>query len=98
MKTPIRESTIESAVVRYARRQGVRCVKLNGMHNRGKADQLLLYKGRVMFMEMKRPGGKPTTLQLKWRDELTREGFESLIIDNIKDGCSAIDQFTKPTP
>jgi hypothetical protein len=98
MKPPIRESTIESAVVRYARRQGVRCVKLNGMHDRGKADQMMLYRGRVMFMEIKRPGGKPTALQLKWQRELTAEGFTSLIIDNIKDGCDAVDNFTTETP
>lgn len=98
MKTPIRESTIESAIVRYARRQGIRCVKLNGMHDRGKADQMMLYRGRVMFMEMKRPGGKPTALQLKWQRELTADGFTSLIIDNIKDGLAAVDQFTMTLP
>jgi hypothetical protein len=94
MKTPIREATIESAVVRYARRQGVRCVKLNGMHNRGKPDQLFLYRGKTVFVEFKRPGGKPTTLQLKWQKDLTTEGFDSFIIDNIKDGIKIIDSLT----
>jgi len=89
----LRESTIENAVVRYAKKHGVRAVKLNGMHNRGKSDQLFLYKGRVLFMELKRTGGKPTPLQLKWQRELIEEGFTSLIIDNIKDGVSAIDDF-----
>ena len=93
--TILRESTIENAVVRYAKKHGVRAVKLNGMHNRGKSDQMFLFKGYVLFAEFKRPGGKPTELQLKWQRELTMEGFTSLIIDNIKDGVSAIDDFIK---
>lgn len=92
----IRESTIENAVVRYAKKQGVRSIKLAGSHDRGKPDRQFLYKGRSMFMEMKRPGGKPTELQLKWQRELTQEGFTSLIIDNIKDGVAAIDHLIKP--
>jgi hypothetical protein len=98
MKNNSRESTIESAVVRYARRQGVRCVKLAGSHDRGKPDRMFLLRNRVMFMELKRPGGKPTALQLKWQEELTAEGFVSLIIDNIKDGCDAVDTFISQTP
>lgn len=92
MKTPPRESAIESAVVRYARRHGVRSIKLGGMHDRGKPDRMFLYKGRVLFMEMKRLGGKPTALQLKWQEDLTEAGFVSLIVDTIKDGMEAIDE------
>jgi len=96
MKPPnLRESTIENAVVRYAKKHGVRSIKLAGSHDRGKPDRVFLYKNRVLFMEMKRQGGKPTELQLKWQRELTLEGFTSLIIDNIKDGMTAIDDFIK---
>lgn len=91
--TTLRESTIENAVVRYAKKHGVRSIKLAGSHDRGKPDRQFLFKGHIIFVEFKRPGGKPTELQLKWQRELTEEGFMSLIIDNIKDGVSAIDDF-----
>jgi len=95
MKPPnLRESTIENAVVRYAKKHGVRSIKLAGSHDRGKPDREFLYKGKILFIEFKRAGAKPTPLQLKWRDELTNEGFTSYIIDNIKDGMNAIDIFT----
>lgn len=90
--TPLRESAIEKAVVGHAKKIGVRSVKLNGPGDRGKADRMFLRDGRVIFIEFKRPGGKPTALQLKWQREMTALGFTSLIVDSIKDGIIEIER------
>ena len=88
----MRESTIEKAVVGYAKEKGCLVIKNAMPGHRGIPDRLFCYKGRVLWMELKRPGEKPTLLQCKWLAQLIDHGFNAVWTDNVAKGIEAIDK------
>ena len=85
------EKQIEKLICAYAKKQGVMSLKLSGPNNRGKPDQMFLYKGQTLFMEMKGEGKKPTKLQLKWLEKFEDQGFGAYWVDNVAEGQDLID-------
>ena len=47
----------------------------------------LLPGGRVVFVEMKAPGQKPTALQLRVHELIRGLGFDVRVIDSVADIC-----------
>lgn len=47
-------------------------------------DRIVLLKGRVWFVEVKRPGKSPTPLQLICHDKLRRLGHAVVVINSIE--------------
>lgn len=86
MTTTLRESAVEKAICAHAKKIGVTMQKQNGVHNRGKADQLAMKDGRAGFLEIKRPGQKPTALQLRYLRQRQEDGFPATWVDNVADG------------
>lgn len=61
----MKESTIESYLVRRCKELGVLCYKFVSPSHRGVPDRLLIFpKGLVTFIELKAPGKRPTALQM----------------------------------
>ncbi len=85
------ESSIERAVVKYAKSKGVLVRKLNGEGERGWPDRMFLYQGKVLFLEFKQPGKKPTPLQEAKIAELCRHGFWADWADSVEEGRRLID-------
>ena len=88
----MKESDVERAICAYARLRGVTTQKQNGMHNRGKSDQLLMRNGVAAFLEIKRPGEKPTALQLRYLKQRSDDGFSAAWVDNVTGGKDFIDR------
>ena len=42
---------------------------------------ILLPGGRIFFVEVKRPGGRPSPLQLKRHEQLRNLGFDVFVLD-----------------
>ena len=60
----MKESTIESYLVRRCKEQGILCYKFVSPSHRGVPDRLLIFPhGLVAFIELKAPGKSPTALQ-----------------------------------
>ena len=57
------EKSIEGAAARYARSVGVLTYKFSSPAQRGVPDRIFIGPMGTIFMEFKRPGGKPTALQ-----------------------------------
>ena len=72
---PMRESTVEKHVNRFAEDHGIKSIKLNGPGERGKADRMFCKDGKAIFIELKRPGKRATELQVKWLCEMQALGF-----------------------
>jgi len=67
--------------------------KLTLRGNRGWPDVEFLYFGQVFFIEFKRPGEKPTTLQfwrIKW---LKEQGFKAMWTDNAEEAIAALSEW-----
>ena len=92
----MRESTIERAVCAYAKTKGCLTLKLSGQNQKGQPDRMFLRDGRIMFIEFKAPGKRPTALQARWLDRLADQDFSAYSCDDIDKGKQLIDILTTP--
>lgn len=76
------ESEVEQACKRWADRVGAELLKIQG--TKGWPDRLLLYKGKVAFIEFKRPGEVPRPLQEYYINELRERGYLALCLTSLK--------------
>ncbi len=88
----MRESVIESYMRDQVRALGGKAYKFVSPGNAGVPDRLVcLPGGRVAFVELKAPGGKPTALQMARHRELNKLGHTVMILDSKP----AVDEFVK---
>ena len=88
------ESSIQRAVVTYAKAHGCLAKKLSTqgfMGNVGWPDYMFLNQGKILFIEFKRPGGVPTALQESVIDSLRAQMFVARVIDDVEQGKKLID-------
>ena len=79
----MREASIESVLVREAKRLGGVALKLVCPGAAGIPDRLVLGPGgRVAFVELKAPGRLPTLLQSYRIEQLRALGFRAEIVDS----------------
>ena len=64
------ERDIEKYLVAEVRKRGGEAYKFTSPAMRGVADRLVVMPGRIWFVELKRPGGKLTPLQERFRDRM----------------------------
>lgn len=58
------EKQIEQTLALNICRIGGVCLKFISPGNAGVPDRIIIHEGRVMFVELKRPGGEPRPLQV----------------------------------
>jgi len=79
----MRERAIEQYLRDQVRAAGGRAYKFVSPGNNGVPDRLvILPPGRVVFVELKAPGRKPTPLQLAQHQRLRALGCDVRVIDN----------------
>ena len=61
----MKESELERKVVEYCRKCGLLTYKFTSPSSRGVPDRIIIGKDKVMFMELKQPGKRPTPLQYR---------------------------------
>ena len=80
------EKHIETKCRKVAKARGHVFWKLTVPGYPGVPDRLLMAAGgRMVFIEFKAPGKKPTPLQAAWHEKLRALGFEVHVIDNVSD-------------
>ncbi len=85
------ERTIEAAVVRWAKAQGIESLKLNTMGRRSMPDRLFwLNGGRPLLIEFKRPGKRPTKLQAYTMKKLKGLGYAVVWCDSAEEAIEYI--------
>lgn len=81
----IREHTIEQKLVAKVKKSGGICPKFISPGYDGMPDRLvLLPKGKIGFVEVKRKGIKPRPLQISRHRLLKRLGFKVFVLDDEK--------------
>ena len=86
------ESEIEGKLAMYAKSKGCLTYKFSSPANRGVPDRIFIGPtGKVLFMEIKAPGKKPTKLQLKHLNEIADQGGLADWADSFKQGKASID-------
>ena len=88
------ESDVKDQVREYMRRckwfifnihqQGIFCHK-------GISDYIAVKNGRVLFIEVKKPGGKQSAYQLKFEEDIKDHGGEYILVDSLESLQSQIE-------
>ncbi len=73
MTTPL-ERDVERKLRAYCKEVDVLCLKFTSPGHAGVPDRMLIAEGRVAFLELKRPGCKPTALQYRTLEQLRARG------------------------
>ncbi len=79
------ESYLEKSVVEYCRNLGIYTRKMVSPSNSGVPDRIIVGKGLTLFLELKRPGETPSSLQ---RDEINMINFSG----GFATWCADLDQ------
>ena len=88
------ERDVEKAVKRYAESKGWLTRKWTSPGHAFVPDQIFIIPGgKVIFVEMKRPGGKCTAGQLREHEKLRAMGCDVWVIDNVENGKQMVDSY-----
>jgi hypothetical protein len=49
-------------------------------------DRMFLLDGRVLFIEFKKPGEKPSRIQRWTLNDLRSRGFDAIVVDDVEEG------------
>ncbi len=80
-----REKDIERRLVAEVKKTGGLCLKFISPGWSGAPDRICLWPdGEVVFVELKRPGGKVRPLQERRAEQLKALGFEVLVVDSTE--------------
>lgn len=93
MSTKIRESKVEADIRKYAESHGCMYLKLAGRNQRGQPDRMIIKHGKILFLEIKRPGEEPEPLQYWWMKKLKFHDMNSFWCDSAEDGCKLINTY-----
>lgn len=91
-----RERNVEAALVRYAGERGILTRKFASPARRGVPDRIFVRDGVVLFLEVKRPGEEPTTLQLLELSLLKEHGANAEWCDSTAAGREILDRYFSP--
>lgn len=80
------EKDVEATLVRRVKALGGLCEKFTSPGRRSVPDRLItMPDGQIIFVEVKRPGGKPTDAQIKDHERRRALGCDVRVIDNLED-------------
>lgn len=90
------EKQLEAKLGQYARARGCMWLKFTSPARPSVPDRILIGppggKGKVMFIELKREGEKPTLAQLNEQQKLLERGADARWTDNYQEGKAWIDE------
>jgi hypothetical protein len=86
------EKSVEKAINKYAKRMNVLTYKFTSPAHRGVPDRIFVApSGMVGFLEIKRPGRKPTDLQTREIQKLVNSNAYAGWADTVEKGKAFID-------
>lgn len=80
----MKESKIEKELKREVERIGGACLKWISPGNRGIPDRIILYRGRMIPVELKRPRGTLGPLQEFQRKRFAKLGVKVEVVDDME--------------
>ncbi len=85
------EAKIEKKIVAYCRERRLYTRKFSSPAHRGVPDRIICGRGRVVFLEIKRPGNEPTRIQLYELKLLREAGMTAQWVDSFEGAKGLID-------
>lgn len=78
------ESKIEAYLVKRCKEVGALCDKFTSPQRRAVPDRIITFGGRVLFVELKATGKKPTDAQVRDHERRRAAGAEVVWLDSIE--------------
>lgn len=97
MRQPVvnpQERYIEKKVAEYGKKLGWLTRKLQWLGHHGAPDRVFIRSGRILFIEFKQLGKKPTDHQALEMGRLRDAGMEVHLIDSVEKGKALLDRLT----
>ena len=92
----MRESEIERALCAHAKSKGWITYKFVSPGHKGVPDRIFVTSsGKVIFLEIKSPGKKPTALQMREIMKLRDQGAAACWCDSFQTGVLLLDIYSK---
>lgn len=77
------EKEIEKELVKSVKNRGGLCIKMNSLSMSGLPDRLILMKSsKIGFVELKRKGKKPRSIQLRRIKQMKELGVPCFVLDD----------------
>lgn len=89
------EVEIEEEIVRYVKREGGRSIKLEVTSIRGWTDRLVLLDGLVLFIEVKKPGGRISPHQKRIIADLQARGYNATVVWSLEEFVAYVASITR---
>lgn len=86
----ISEFDIEKRLINRVNGMGGITFKFTSPSTKGVPDRIVIYKGVVAFVEVKRPGEKPRALQRYWLKELEYQNIKAAVVSTFEEVDSFI--------
>jgi Holliday junction resolvase len=87
----MRESALEAKIVKYCRENGILTYKFSSPSHRGVPDRIMMKKSKVLFMEVKASGKKPTALQFHEMGKIQQSGLYAVWVDDYRQAVLYLD-------
>lgn len=91
----IREKDVEKYLVHRCKEIGALCWKWVSPGVTGVPDRIVLWHGRVWFVELKSEGRKPTPNQQRIHNRMFKRGYFVYIIDSHESADSFVEEVLK---
>ena len=101
MSTKLLEVKVERAIKRWTKQHKDRLIywKFTVPGMRGVPDRICLFRGgRVVFFELKRPGGGPRKLQVYILKRLRAFGFPCHVFDSADGAIACLEEYLNEEP
>lgn len=79
---PLRESPVERYLLNQCRQHSFICMKFTSPGRGGVPDRIIITPGGTVFVEVKRPGEKPTRRQRETHARMRRRGALIWVVDD----------------
>lgn len=79
------ESDIQGDAYDFAISRGWFAEKIEKARRKGFPDYIYIRRGRVIFIEFKKPGEEPNAQQLKRHKEMRDHGAEVFVVDTLEE-------------
>lgn len=87
------ESEIEDKMRTMIEARGGKFIKFTSPSSSGVPDRLVLKNpGQIIFVELKRDGGKASAMQKRWNRVLRSYGFDARIVVGLKEAMKFIEE------
>ena len=85
------EAKLEKQLTDWCKKRGIYTRKFSSPSNRGVPDRIYVHKGKVVFLELKAKGKKPTALQLRELKLLRDQQVAATYADNFELATSLLE-------